>query len=130
MSNQSLQQTAGSLLCLLSVISRPAAAEFVVSVMAQQSDPLDQAVFRLGWRRTFRHDGRAIQIACLVRSTDLRPLQAPWWRGKEVCVLGADLDGNLLLAHCDGTVRLWDHRAKADTVLAPSIREFVAGIEE
>ena len=98
--------------------------------MAQQSDPLDQAVSHLGWRRTFRNGELEIKIACLVRSADLRPLQGSWWRGKEVCVLGADLDGNLLLAHCDGTVRLWDHRARADTVLAPSIRVFVAGIKE
>jgi len=34
---------------------------------------------------------------------------AHWWRGKEVCIIGADLEGNFLLRHCDGTVRYWDH---------------------
>ncbi len=45
---------------------------------------------------------------------------------KEVCIIGADLSGNFLLRHCDGSVRYWDHQSQADVVLAPSIRDFVA----
>lgn len=98
--------------------------------MDTQSDPMDKAIRNLGVYRTFRGNGREIQIACLVRTADWRPLKASWWRGKEASVIGADLEGNFLLRHCDGTVRYWDHRAKTDAVLSPSIREFVAAIAE
>ena len=91
---------------------------------------MDKAVQNLGVFRTFRNGDRTIQIACLVRKPDWRPLKAPWWHGKEVCVIGADLEGNLLLRHCDGTVRYWDHKAQADTVLSSSVRDFVNGITE
>jgi hypothetical protein len=57
-------------------------------------------------------------------------LKADWWRGKEVCIIGADLGGNFLLRHCDGTVRYWDHARQADEVLALSVRSFVAGLLE
>lgn len=68
-------------------------------------------------------------IACLIRTADWRPLTAPWWQGKEACIIGADLDGNFFLRHCDGSVRYWDHRLQADTVVAPSVRVFVSRIE-
>lgn len=98
--------------------------------MTDQLDPIDRAVRNLGIRRTFRSGDRSITLACLIRQADWRPLQAEWWRGKEVYVMGADLDGNFLLRHCDGTVRLWDHRAQADTVIAKSVKDFIAGIAE
>jgi hypothetical protein len=47
-----------------------------------------------------------------------------------VCVIGADLEGNFFLRHCDGTVRLWNHKAQADTVIAPSVRDFASRIIE
>ena len=96
----------------------------------QQPDPLETAIRRLWPRRHFWHGERKLTLACLLRSADLRPLKADWWRGKEVCIIGADLDGNFFLAHCDGTVRHWDHRLQSDTVIAPSIRDFVAKIVE
>jgi hypothetical protein len=97
--------------------------------MNERPDAIDAAIKQ--WhRRTFRHGGREIVVACLVRTSDWRPLKAPWWRGKEVCIIGADIDGNFLLRHSDGTVRLWDHGSKTDTVLAPSVRDFVAALIE
>lgn len=78
--------------------------------------------------RTVQLADRELVIACLLREADWRPLRAPWWRGKEVCIIGADLDGNFLLRHCDGSVRLWVHRDGADRVIAPSVREFAARI--
>ena len=97
--------------------------------MSDRSDPIDSAMKQ--WhRRIFRHGDRSIVVACLIRTIDWRPLNAPWWRGKEVSIIGADLDGNFLLKHSDGSVRLWDHRSQSDAVLAPSVRDFVAGLTE
>jgi hypothetical protein len=93
-------------------------------------DPIDAAIRNLWLRPRFLHGERHIIIACLVRTPDWRPLKAPWWHGKEVCVIGADLEGNFLLRHCDGTVRYWDHRLQVDAVLAPSIRDFVSKLVE
>jgi hypothetical protein len=98
--------------------------------MNSQLDPMEKAIRSLGWRNKVRCDDRVVQIACLVREDDWRPLKAEWWRGKEVCVIGAALDGGFFLRHCDGSVRLWDHNSKIDSIVAPSVREFVARIEE
>lgn len=96
----------------------------------QQPDPIETAIKHLGFRRTLMHGDRKILVACLVRMSDWRPLRAEWWRGKEVCIIGADLDGNFFLRHCDGTIRLWEHQLQQDTVLAPSVRDFVRKIED
>ena len=101
-----------------------------LAVMSQQPDPLDKAIRQLGLCRTWRGEDRELQLVCLVREEDWRPLKAPWWRGKEVCLIGADINGNFLLRHCDGTVRYWDHKTNTDTVLSPSVRAFVASIVE
>jgi len=94
--------------------------------MEDQPNPIDRAIKNLWQRCAFRQGDRGIIVACLIREEDWRPLQAPWWRGKEVCIIGADLSGNFLLRHCDGSVRYWDHQSRVDVVLAPSIRDFVA----
>jgi hypothetical protein len=95
---------------------------------ASEKDPLNLAIQNLGYRRLFRNDQCSITIACLLRESDWRPLEAAWWHGKEVCIIGADIEGNFLLRHCDGTIRHWVHSLKSDTVIARSVREFVAGI--
>ena len=95
-----------------------------------EEQPFDRAVTAVGIRNTFQKDGRTIKIAMLIRMADWRPLRAPWWRGKEVCVIGADLDGNFFLRHCDGTVRYWQHRTQEDVVVAKSVREFAQHIGE
>jgi hypothetical protein len=98
--------------------------------MKGEPDSIDDAIERLWQRRAFRHGDTTIVIACLLRHNDWRPLKAPWWRGNEVYLVGVDLLGNFLLRHSDGTVRYWNHQMQADTVLAPSVRAFVAGITE
>jgi len=95
----------------------------------EQPDPIDRAIGCLWPHRTFRHGPCTITIAVLIRQKDWRPLKAPWWRGKEVSIIGADLDGNFFLRHCDGSVRYWNHRSQTDTVVARSVREFVEAIE-
>jgi len=96
----------------------------------EQPDPIETAIRRIGLRRTFWGDERKIVIACLVRKADWRPLRADWWKGKDASIIGADLDGNFFLAHCDGTVRYWDHRLQSDSVVARSVRDFVTKIVE
>jgi hypothetical protein len=87
-------------------------------------EQFDRAVDRVGLCRTLHIGDRRYEIACLVRTADWRPLRAPWWRGKDVCVIGADLDGNFFLRHCDGSIRHWDHRLQKDAIIAKSAREF------
>lgn len=96
--------------------------------MTNDTDPFDKAIRNLWDKRTIRNGEKEHVIACLIRTEDWRPLKAPWWRGKEVCIIGADLDGNFFLRHCDGTVRLWDHGAGQDFVLSASVREFVRSL--
>ena len=91
-------------------------------------DHVLRAVTALGVRRIFRKDGITIELAILAREEDWRPLKAPWWRGKEVSIIGADLGGNFFLRHCDGTVRYWEHGQGADIVVAKSVREFLQHI--
>ncbi len=98
--------------------------------MNEQSDPIDRAIRDLHRRGRFPHGDTHVVIACLIRTRDWRPLKAPWWRGKEASIIGADLQGNFLLRHCDGTVRYWDHQKQADEVLSPSVRDFVSTLVE
>jgi len=98
--------------------------------MSKQLDLMENAIRDLGWRNKIRCGERVLQIAYLVPENDWRPLKAVWWRGKEACIIGAELNGNFFLRHCDGMVRLWDHNSRSDSVVAPSIREFVSRIEE
>jgi hypothetical protein len=92
--------------------------------MSQHDEQFNRAVDNVGWCRTLHIGERRIDIACLIRTGDWRPLKAPWWRGKEVSVVGADTDGNFFLRHCDGSIGYWDHRLQKDIILAKSVREF------
>jgi hypothetical protein len=98
--------------------------------MPQHDQQFESAVDHVGWRRTVHFGDRKVEIACLIRMADWRPLKAPWWRGKEVCVVGADTDGNFFLRHCDGSVRYWDHHSQTDLVVARSPREFASMITD
>jgi len=98
--------------------------------MSDQQDPIDRAVQQLWHKRAFVLGDRKIEIAVLLRAADWRPLKADWWRGKEACIIGADMRGNFLLRHCDGSVRYWDHASSTDTVVAQSVKAFAAAITE
>lgn len=75
-------------------------------------------------------DGRTVEIALLVRESDWRPLDAPWWKGKQVSLVGADMRGNFFLRHSDGSVRWWSHEDQRDLVVAKSVGEFAAMVFE
>lgn len=91
---------------------------------------MDSAIKNLVMRRTLQHGARTLHVAFLIRDVDQRPLDAPWWHGKEVSIIGADLDGNFFLRHCDGSVRYWDHKAKSDSVIATSVRDFLRQLQD
>ena len=77
---------------------------------------------------TFRIGDRLHRVAFLLPHSMWRPLEAPWWRGKQVSIIGGDTDGNYLLLHSDGSVRLWEHSRAKDEVVAPSVRAFWQGL--
>lgn len=98
--------------------------------MSAEPAPIDQAISRrMIPHGTFCVGDRVLSVAFLLRERDWRPLQASWWRGKEACIIGADLDGNFYLRHSDGSVRWWSHQRQADEVVAPSVKEFARRIE-
>ena len=98
--------------------------------MSEYDEAIDRAIKQLPLRNTFRDGEAAISVAFLLRAADWRPLKAQWWRGKEVHIIGADHDGNFFLRHCDGSILFWDHKAQTDTVLSPSVGDFVTRIVE
>ena len=93
--------------------------------MSSSAEHMDRAIRNLWVRRSIRNGERILTVACLIREADWRPLQAPWWRQKEACIIGVDLDGNFFLRHCDGSVPYWDHKTRSDSVIAASVRDFV-----
>ncbi len=97
--------------------------------MSTKPSPIDQAIARMAPHGVFRLNDRVLTVAFLLRENDWRPLHAEWWRGKEACIIGAELNGNFFLRHCDGTVRLWDHRSQTAEIIASSVKEFARRVE-
>ena len=96
---------------------------------APASDPvLEAAAARIGVKPIFEHDGREIHVVGIFGWSP--PLIAKWWRGKQVTLVGVDVDGNFFLRHSDGSVRYWQHSENADITVAKSVREFCAGLRE
>ena len=98
------------------------------NVALNAPDAIDRALESLHDRRLVSLPDREVIVACLIRKADWRPLKAPWWTGKEVCIIGADTSGNFFLRHCDGGVRYWDHTAGTATTIAPSVMAFCDGL--
>ena len=93
-----------------------------------QDEVLDKAIANLLFRPIFEFDGKEIHVIHLQNSG--AGLRVPWWRGKEVNLLGVDADGNFFLRHCDGSVRYWVHAEQRDVVVAKSVKEFVSALRE
>ena len=93
-------------------------------------DFTEKARMNLWLKNTYHHNGQKIVLACLIRNEDIRPLKAPWWKGKEVSLIGVDLNGNFLLRHCDGSVRYWAHNSQSEQIIASSVKSFVQGLSE
>lgn len=96
-----------------------------------EDDSFERVRTKFFWRRMVRLPcGQVVEIAALLRETDWRPLEAPWWREKQSSIIGVDLGGNFFLRHCDGSVRYWDHRSQMSAVISPSVRAFAQSITE
>jgi hypothetical protein len=96
-----------------------------------QMDAFEKVRTQFFWHRCVSlPDGRKVTIAIFLREEDWRPLDAPWWREKQASIIGADIDGNFFLRHCDGSVRYWNHRNQENIVVAPSVREFARLVKE
>ena len=97
--------------------------------MTKEAEAFDVA-FNCFWLRKFvLGEGRTVTVAVLLRPSDWRPLDAPWWRGKQVSIIAADIEGNFFLRHSGGSVRFWDHQTQADELAAPSIIDFYRRLE-
>jgi hypothetical protein len=93
------------------------------------ADPvLDKAASRIGVNPIFDFDGKEIHVVGLFSWSP--PLVAKWWRGKQVTIIGVDVDGNFFLSHCDGSVRYWEHSKGSDVVVAKSVKEFASKLRE
>lgn len=90
---------------------------------------LEKAIENLGIYRLYKDDERSFSLACLLREKDWRPISAPWWSGKSASIIGADLSGNFIILHCDGTVRLWVHNEGQDVKITNSLSGFLSNIE-
>jgi hypothetical protein len=77
---------------------------------------------------TFSHGERRIRVLFLLPEPTWRPLKVDWWHGKEAAIIGGDEQGNYLLRHCDGSVRLWDHARGHEEIIAGSVSAFLAGL--
>jgi hypothetical protein len=96
-----------------------------------QVDNFEKIRTTIFWRRSIiLPHGQCVAVAVLLREEDWRPLDAPWWRGKQAYIIGVEEHGNFFLRHCDGSVRYWDHSTQADTIVAPSVRAFAELIVE
>lgn len=88
-----------------------------------------KAIKSLPFKNCYRFENRIIIVACLLREEDQRPLEASWWKGKSVSIIGADISGNFFLRHCDGSVRYWKHAEKNEIKISSSVRYFLMNLE-
>lgn len=93
------------------------------------ADPvLERAASEIGLKPILEFEGKEIHVVGVLSWSP--PLVAKWWRGKQVHVIGVDVDGNFLLRHSDGSVRYWEHAKGSDSVVAKSVKEFAAKLRE
>ena len=87
----------------------------------------EKAASQIGIKPIFEFDGKEIHVVLLAKTP---PLIAKWWRGKSVNIIGADVNGNFFLRHCDGSVRYWEHLKQSEQVVAKSEKEFLSKLRE
>lgn len=87
---------------------------------------LERAAKRIGVKSIFEFEGKEIHVVCVIPWSP--PLIAPWWRGKEASIIGADVDGNFFLRCSDGGVRYWRHADQSEVLVAKSVKEFASGL--
>ena len=88
-----------------------------------------RAVSEIGIRNCVRLPGRTLQLACLIREADMRPLPSGLIPGKQASLLGVDCEGNFILRGADGSVILRDRATASEEPIASSVRRFLQKIE-
>ena len=97
--------------------------------MESVSEFIDRAIKLLPIQSTCPGKDATYRVLFLLPRNLWRPLKASWWKGKEVCVIGGDPEGNYFLRHPDGSVSIWHHARNIDEVLAPSVRAFTTMLQ-
>jgi hypothetical protein len=93
------------------------------------ADPaLEKAAAKIGVRPILDFNGNEIHVVAVLSWSP--PLVAKWWRGKQVSIVGVDVNGNFLLRHSDGSVRYWEYAKGSDSVVAKSVKEFASKLRE
>jgi hypothetical protein len=87
---------------------------------------LEKAAKMIGVKPIFEFEGREIHVVCVIPWSP--PLTAEWWRGKEVSIIGADVNGNFFLRHSSGSVCYWEHSKQSHVIVARSVKEFASGL--
>lgn len=90
---------------------------------------LEKAIDNLGVKRLIRFQDYTFKLACLIRESDRRPLQAGWWRGKQVSLIAVDDDGNFFLRHPGGQIIYLDQLNKLEVIVAKSESDFLKMLE-
>jgi hypothetical protein len=99
------------------------------SAMNTEPEAVQTAIAGLPLKHLFHKGDTTLQVVFLLPHGLWRPLRVSWWTGKEVCIIGGDVDGNYFLRHSDGSVRLWRHSEGREDMLAPSVRAFVSSLQ-
>jgi hypothetical protein len=92
------------------------------------NNDLQKAASEIGVKPIFEFDGKVIHVVGILPRSP--PLRSKWWHGKDVSIIGVDVDGNFFLRHCDGSVRYWEHSKQADVIVAKSVKEFCSRLRE
>lgn len=96
--------------------------------MPTVEEALEKAKAELWMKPMTEFNGRAYQVVAILPNSP--PLDADWWKGKQVHLRAVEVNGNFFLRHCDGSVRYWEHATQKEVVAFKSEREFAVSFKE
>jgi hypothetical protein len=97
------------------------------------NDLLNNAIKKLGKKHFFRDPNNNLNIKVELiypNANRWRPLRIDWWRGKQVYLIGEDVDGNYIVRHCSGAVYYFDLNNKKSTEISNSVKDFLSKLTE
>lgn len=101
----------------------------LLSNILMKQDVYAIAIKKLYSKRNFTLNDTKYTLANIIRDEDHRPLEAPWWKGKQVTVIAIDMYGNFILRHSSGAVSLWEHKLQKDNPVSKSVKDFFNDLE-
>jgi hypothetical protein len=90
---------------------------------------VEGAIAALPKRNTFKTASDEFELRDLFPVQSWRPHTEPCRQAGSL-ILGEDSCGNFFLYAPDGSVSFWDHETDDETILAPSVEEFVGSLVE